>query len=105
MNIFKARHNNAVRIAEKINALIDAGHVIFDEKGELLTGRFVIDEDGDVLHAVSDRCNIGYYMTDTDLDNGAHTTIADYNAQFADWTFIHPKHKKTLFPKRKPCDV
>jgi hypothetical protein len=102
VNIYKARHNNAIRIAEKVNALVDNGYLIFDDQGERLVGRFVFeDEERNVFFAYEDSsCKIIYFLNDLDFDNGIYDTVAEYNEQFADWSFVHPKHMKQLFPKR-----
>lgn len=50
MDIYKARWNNAVKIANKINELLDEGYVILDEWGKKI-GMFSVKYD-------EIRCNI-----------------------------------------------
>lgn len=95
MNIYLARWNNAKRIAEKINSLIDAGYLILDENKEPITCRFVIEED-EVYLPLGINCNWIFFRNEPGMDDGLYTTIYEYNKHFSGWTYISPKDIKHL---------
>jgi hypothetical protein len=89
MSIYQARYNNAKRIAEQINDLIDKDYLIFDEDKELLEGKFIIT-DKDISLNWGKHCKIAYFVNDSQFDNGALDTIEKYNSKFKDWRVVHP---------------
>ena len=96
MNIYEARWNNAVKIAEKINSFLDRGFLIFNGDDEIINKKFAISNDEIYLPLICN-CNLGYFLKNTDYDEGMFTTIKEYNKQFKDWKFIHPNDIKRLF--------
>ena len=99
MNKYQARWNNAVRMAEKINRLLDAGYMVFDD-GEHIEYRFIITND-EVILKISETSSIMYFIKDPELDNGMYTSIPEYNAQFKDWKYVAPKNIKSVFRQVK----
>ena len=99
MNIYEARWNNAVNVAHRIKSLMDKGHKVFNEKGELIVGNFHITDK--IIHLIenvnSNRYTTIYFENDKDWDHGLYTTIKEWNKQFSKWTFVHPKDVKRLF--------
>ena len=89
INLYEKRWFNAVKVATKINNLLDTGHFIFNEVGERVLHKFKIT-DMEVLLPMSDSSSILYFMRDKEYDNGAYTKISDYNAQFNGWKAVHP---------------
>jgi len=95
MNIYEARWNNAVRIAETFNNLIDDGYIITDGDG-VISGKFEITEDEIALKTSPTTC-IVYFINDPGMDNGMHDTIEEYTKYFNDWIAIPKKaHSKFL---------
>lgn len=98
MNIYEARWQNALRIANKINSFIDEGYLVFNDDNEIITGRFRITDKEIVLAPDKDsRCVYGYFMNNKDWDEGIYTPIKEYNEPFKKWKFVHPKDIKRLF--------
>lgn len=92
---FAARHANAVRIADKVSALIAAGYRVFDELGDQVLSA-VKREDGDVVFTHKEGGNVAMFIADPSLDNGAMDSIGQFNRFFDGWSFIHPKDIKAL---------
>jgi len=98
MNMYEARWNNAVSIAEKVNDYLEKGFMVFDDSGQAVKMKFEITEES--IHLpVSDQCKFIYFLNDREMDNGMYTKIADYNAQFKDWKIVHPKDISDLFKR------
>lgn len=91
MNIYELRWHNAVRTANKINALLASGHLVFDENGDLVLQPFKISRD-EIKLPIGDRCAVLYFLRDPEFDNGAHTKIEEYNNQFSNWKAVDPKY-------------
>lgn len=99
MNIYDARWQNALKIANKINLYLEQGYLVFNDDNEIITGRFRITEDEITLLPEKDKnsCVYGYFLKDKEWDEGMHTTIKEYNEPFKKWRFVHPKDIKRLF--------
>jgi len=91
MNVYERRWNNAVRIANKINHLLEQGYIVYDSEGDRVRHSFQVSEE-EILLPLSDNFKILYFLRDTELDNGAHTKISDYNDMFKNWMFVHPSN-------------
>ena len=90
MDIYKARWENAKRIAVKINSYLDAGCIVFNEDGEMISEKFTITD--------SICCgNVGYFYNNKNCDEGLYTTIDDYNSKFKKWKIVRPEHIISLF--------
>lgn len=92
---FAARHANAVRIADKVAALIADGYRVFDELGDQVLGAGKRD-DGDVVFTQKESGNVAMFIADPSLDNGAMDSIREFNRFFDGWSFFHPKDVKAL---------
>jgi hypothetical protein len=98
MNNYQARQRNAVRWANAINKIIDAGGIVLDESNTPVK-RFTVREDGDVIETHTSPGHVfsySYFINNPGYDNGCHTKIADFDKKFEKWTFIQPKHVKKL---------
>ena len=98
MDIYKARWENAKRIAEKINSYLDARCLVFDEDNNLISGKFEIKKTysgSDVEEIVNGSCF--YFINDKNLDNGLYTEIDEYNLIFKKWKIVRPEHIVSLF--------
>ena len=96
MDIYKARWENAKRLAEKINSYFDAGYLIFNEYGERVTEKFLIKETW--IGSEEIICgNLCYFIRDIRLDNGMYTKISEYNSKFKNWKIVRPEHLVSLF--------
>lgn len=92
MTLLEKRHRNAVRVTSKINPYIEnQDYLVFDEGGNPVTRPFILKENGDIVLPVSDKCNYLYFKNDWSLDNGAHTTIRDFNRKFDNWRVVAVK--------------
>jgi hypothetical protein len=92
---FAVRHTNAVRIADKVSALIAAGYRVFDELGDQVLSAGKRD-DGDVVFTHKESGNVAMFINDPSLDNGAMDSVSQFNGFFDGWSFIHPKDVKPL---------
>jgi hypothetical protein len=103
MNIYDARWNNAVKIAEKINGYLAQGFIIFDEENEMVEFPFEIREDSEIadcngiFRKIGEGCVLMHFLKDMEADNGYYDKIADYNAPFKKWKIIDPRFTKSLF--------
>lgn len=88
-SVRQARLNNARRVGERIKGLIEEGHLVIDDEGEVVrTVRF------EGFRGNGGLCidQVVWMDDDPTGDNGLELTIAEFNAQFAGWKAIHPKH-------------
>lgn len=91
----EARQANAARIAAKIADLIVSGHRVYDASGDQVL-KTVVGKAGDVIFEFRDGGNTVMFMNDKGYNDGAMHSIAEFNASFAGWTFLHPKNIKPL---------
>jgi hypothetical protein len=80
-----ARWNNAVAIANRINALLDEGYLIFDEHQQPVN-RFTITD------TMIQSGSIVYAGTEEGWGNVLYTPMAEYSATFAGWVAVHPRN-------------
>ena len=95
MNKFTARYNNAKRIMNKINDLLQKGYQVIDENGYNV--ETIAEENDTISYTLKGsliRCSL--FMNDIDFDDGMHTTIKEFNKSFESWTYINPNHIKQL---------
>lgn len=96
MDVYKARWENAKRIAEKINSYLNSGYLVFNEDGEKITEKFLIKETS--MGSEEIVCGyICYFINDKSLDNGMYTKISEYNSKFKLWKIVRPDHLVSLF--------
>lgn len=95
MNKFTARYNNAKRIMNKINDLLQKGYQVIDENGYNVES---INEANDTISYTLSGSNIrcSLFMNDIDFDDGMHTPIKEFNKSFELWTYVNPIHIKHL---------
>lgn len=91
----EARQANAARIAARISDLLASGHMVFDASGDQVL-KTVVGKGGDVIFEFRDGGNTIMFMNDKGYNDGALDSIAEFNASFAGWTFLHPKNIKPL---------
>jgi hypothetical protein len=106
MDKFKARWNNAIRIAETINKLFDEGYLIYTDDGDEMTHKFVVTDEHIYLpfgdcRGSKETSRIVYFENTKDMDDGMHTSIKEYNALFESWKMIRPEHIVKLKLKRR----
>ena len=107
MDRFKARWNNAVKVAETINKLFDEGYLIYTDEKEEVTHKFVITDEhiylpfGRFRGDTDKLCNVVFFENTKDMDEGMHTSIKEYNYLFEDWQMIRPEHIVKLKLKRR----
>lgn len=104
MNVYEARHKNALKWANKVNSLLSSGYLVFSG-GRKFWG-FYVDEDGSIYEETEKMeghiIRYIWYLNDPTMDNGAHIKISDYNKRFNDFSYIPPKHiKKVRVDKSK----
>jgi len=92
---FSVRQANAERIANRIGKLIGTGHRIYDDEGDEVT-EVMRRPNGDIIYVFREGGNVIMFLADSTWDNGAMDSVADYNASFAGWSFVHPKHIRPL---------
>lgn len=95
MNKFTARYNNAKRIMNKINDLLQKGYKVIDENGYNVES--IIEADNTIYYTLKGsliRCSL--FMNDIDFDDGIHTPIKEFNKSFESWVYINPNHIKQL---------
>lgn len=95
---YKARLDNAVRIANRANELLKEGYLIFDKDGSRIE-KFVVEDDGEdikVCYMYPERpnCRIVVMLGNPDYDDGLHTPVAEYNKYFDSWKIINPSDCK-----------
>jgi hypothetical protein len=93
-NKYEARWRNAVAIANRINELLNQGYIVLDANRDPVSP-FVITETE--IKTGSDNIFALYFEKDIDRDDGMHTSIKKYNAQFKNWVAIHPKDFQLIF--------
>ena len=91
----------AVSIAEKINELIDTGHVIFDDEGHAVTGKFEFrysDDTPKLNFRESATLSIMYLCTTTAEDKYWVPTKKEFRKDFTEKfnKIVHPKDIKKL---------
>lgn len=91
---FSARYANAVRIAEKLAALLASGHHVFDKAGDRVDS--VTEYDRYIAIAFRDSGSVIYFIKDKRMDNGAMDSISAFNALFEGWTYLDPSNIKPL---------
>ena len=93
----KLRHENTVYITSRINEL-HKDYIIYNEYDEIVSTKFEVRDNGDVMLPHGDSCSGGtiMFLNDMELDNGMYTTIRDFNDQFDDWCIIPKQQKRTL---------
>lgn len=79
-----ARWNNAVAIANHINALLDEGCLVFDEHRQPVQ-RFTITD------TMIQSGGTVYAGKEEGWDNVLYVPIAEYSATFAEWVAVHPR--------------
>jgi hypothetical protein len=79
-----ARWNNVVAIANRINALLDEGYLVFDEHQQPVR-RFTITD------TMIQSGSIVYAGKEPGWDNVLYVPMAEYSATFADWVAVHPR--------------
>jgi hypothetical protein len=82
--IHEARWNNAVAIANRINALLDEGYLVFDEHQQPVQ-RFIITS------VMIQSGSIVYASTEPGWDNVLYVPMAEHSAAFAGWMAVHPR--------------
>lgn len=92
--IFEARWRCAVAIAQRINDLIDQGCIVLDEKQNPVK-RFTVSDSE--IAIVDGNSSLIYFDRNPEYDNGMHTPVAEYRAQFKSWVAIHPKDFQSIF--------
>jgi hypothetical protein len=97
-SIYVARLRNAHRIGRRIKNILKAGGLVFDENGEAVRSCSYRGFSGKVGLRVND--SFVFFDADVDLDNGMHTTIAEFNDYFRDWIFVDPTSVKPFLRKR-----
>jgi hypothetical protein len=90
---YQSRWENAVAIAETINAAIDKGLIVLDDKRQPVK-RFTVTEDE--IAIVEGNSSTVYFARDVELDMGMHTPICNYRAEFNNWIVIDPKNARSL---------
>ncbi len=92
-SVYEARWNHAMKIALKVNKLIDKGYLVYDEEGQSIK-KFTFE--GSKI--IFDECII-FINGDKEWDDGAHDTITEFDKSrgIKDWKYIHPKHIHQLF--------
>jgi hypothetical protein len=79
-----ARWNNAVEIANRINALLDEGFLVLDEHQQPVQHFTITDtmiQSGSTVYAGKEE---GW-------GNVLYIPMAEYAATFADWVAVHPR--------------
>jgi len=96
-NVYKARWKAAKKLHESINEKIRAGFIVLDEDGVSVDREFKISEEQIIMPWKSGSGGGAvYFINDSELDNGMHTTIADYRDSFKDWRYVNPNHIEKL---------
>jgi hypothetical protein len=78
------RWNNAVAIANRINALLDEGSLVFDEHQQPVQ-RFTITD------TMIQSGSIVYAGKKEGWDNVLYAPMSEYSASFAGWVAVHPR--------------
>lgn len=94
MNIYKARYNNALKWANKINSLLAKGCLVFHQ-GYKFNG-FIIDDIGSIYEKGSDDLIRYLWFSNGGYSNGGEMTISEYNKAFDNFSYVHPKHVRKL---------
>jgi hypothetical protein len=84
-----ARWSNAVAIANRINALLDEGYLVFDEHQQPVTRFTITDTRIETIDDAGD--SIVYAGTEEGWDNVLYEPMAEYSATFANWVAVHPR--------------
>lgn len=85
--LYAARFANALKAAEYINKMLDAGYVIHGDEGAKVYDCRINSHE---IVMKTDDGNVILYLNDKEFDNGALTKIGDFNSQFDSWTMIAP---------------
>jgi hypothetical protein len=84
-----ARWNNVVAIANRINALLDEGYLVFDEHQQPVRRFTITDTRVETVDEAGD--SIVYASTEEGWDNVLYIPMAEYSASFAGWVAVHPR--------------
>lgn len=81
MTIYESRWKNAVRWAKRVNRALAEGHLVFVGE-EMISVPLQIRED-DIFGPFGDKTGSGiiWFINDTELDNGMHTEVDEWNRQ------------------------
>jgi hypothetical protein len=83
------RWNNAVAIANRINALLDEGYLVFDEHQQPVTRFTITDTRIETIDEAGD--SIVYAGKEEGWDNVLYVPMSGYSATFANWVAVHPR--------------
>ncbi len=78
------RWNNAVAIANRINALLDECYLVFDGHQQSVK-RFTITD------TMIQSGSVVYAGKESGWDNVLYIPMAEYSATFAEWVAVHPR--------------
>lgn len=96
MNIYESRYNNAKKVMNKINDLLEKGYRIIDDDDMIVEK--VIENNDTISYIIKNNPNTlnNLFINDVDSDEGMHTNIKEFNKRFEKWTYLNPKHIKRL---------
>jgi len=95
VDIYKARWENAVRIAERVNQYVEQGYFIMTDDELQVTEKFRI-ADTEIKLPIGDKCTWLCFENDKETDHGLYTKISDFNAQFKKWKIVAPENVVNL---------
>lgn len=92
-SVYEARLRNARKVGERLQRLVDEGHMVLDENGERIGA---IEFRG--FHGAGGLTigNVVYMHDDREWDNGLELTVKEFNALFAGWRAVHPRHLRPV---------
>jgi hypothetical protein len=79
LNVYDRRWNNAKQLFERLQLLAKEQNcfVVFDNDFE--TDEIEINEDDRTINFVGDHCSVNVYNGDPEYDEGANSTIQEWN--------------------------
>ncbi len=100
-SVYEARKANARNIAKSLIQFQELGYIIITDLNEVVTGKITWDEDEGLFIGISEHGRIHYFNCDIEFDDGMHTPIDDFNAQFDGWRIFDPKSVIRVVQKKQ----
>jgi hypothetical protein len=97
--LYQARLRNAHRVAHRMIAMQQEGYLLFDIDNEVYSPVVIDAKTGSVYFEHCDQQGVLRYIifeADPSLDNGAFTSVKDFNQEMSAIRAIHPRDIKFL---------
>ena len=94
----KARWNNILKKAGKVNRLIKKGYIVFNHFNQVVNNKFKFCKKEKYLYQSGENCRVVYVGQEgSGWTSTLCTPIKEYNAKsFDKWTAVHPKNIKKI---------